>query len=524
MKWKKLVVGVGLVAIGLLVGCSGVDATEIDNNEVADTSKALTTGEPIRIMAPFFGEIAPEEDSAIERKIEAFTGFEIEMTWIPESGYTDRLSLVLAGGDDVPDVLVVPGSPVGNPTIVSSVAAGGFWRLDEHIDQFNYLSMMNPGVRMNASFNGETFGLYRSRDLIRTSITIRRDWLDNLGLDTPTTIDEFTDMLFAFRDQDPDGNGIDDTYGITLPSWDGMNNAGPLDAVAVMFGAPNRTTIVDGEVVFDFMTPEYMKAMEWLRMLFEEGLINRDFVTLPTDDWNNDFLNGYAGVIIDNQSRSMQLAGLKRDAHGVYDGSPWVKQIGTLVAPNVEAILPTTGFNGLNMIPTTSVTSEERLLEVLEFLNLLNSKEMTAVLNIGVENLHWYFNDEGDFEQIVHEDEAVQRQDMATIASFAQIGMSVSGFQFPVALTGDLIETERLEIRDGQHYHDIAVFNPTQPFISETETLRGAILGNIIADARIQFIAGQIDRIEFEAEVQRWLDSGGQEVIEELTELYQLVQ
>lgn len=521
MKWKKLAaLGLGIATVGLLVGCGGDEATETDGNEVVETP----TREPIRVMAPFFGEIAPEENSAVQQKIEDFTGFEIDMTWIPESGYTDRLSLVLAGGDDVPDVLVVPGEPISNPTIVSSVAAGGFWQLDDYIDDFNYLSMMNPDVRMNASFNGETFGLYRTRDLIRTSITIRRDWLDNLGLDTPTTIDEFTEMLFAFRDQDPDGNGMDDTYGITLPSWDGMNNAGPLDAVAVMFGAPNRTAIVDGEVIFDFMTPEYMEAMEWLRMLFEEGLINRDFVTLPTDDWNNDFLNDNAGVIIDNQSRSMELARLMGDANDVEDGSPWVTQIGNLTTPNVNAILPTTGFNGLNMIPTTSVTSEERLLEVLEFLNLLNSEEMTAVLNIGVEDLHWHFNDEGEFERIINEDEGVHRQDMATIASFAQISMGVSGFQFPVASTGNEIETERIAIRDGQHYRDIAVFNPTQPFISETETMRGAILQNIIADARIQFIAGQIDREGFEAEVQRWLDSGGQDVIEELTELYQAAQ
>jgi len=528
-KWKKiLMLCVSLTMAILLVACGGGDndnsQTQAQNSgggEVATpaSDSTSTTREPIRIMAPFFGDIAPEENSAVQQKIEEYTGFEVDITWIPDSGYADRLSLVLAGGDDVPEILVVPGSPISNPAIVSAVNAGGFWQLDDHIDQFNYLSMMNPGVRMNASFNGETFGLFRSRDLIRTSFTIRRDWLDELGLDMPTTIDELTDMLFAFRD-DIEG----DTYGITLPSWDGINNAGPLDAVAVMFGAPNRTAIIDGEVVFDFMTPEFMEAMEWMKMLFEEGLINRDFVTLPTDDWNNDFLNNRAGVIIDNQSRSMQLAGLKRDAHEVEDGSPWVAQLGTVSTQSGEFILPTVGFNGLNMIPTMSVTSEERLLEILDFLNSLNSEEMTAVLNLGVRDLHWQFDDEGIFERIFLEDEVAQRQDMATIASFAQIGMGVAGFPIPVALTGDQIETERIAIRDGQHYHNIAVFNPTQPFISETETLRGAVLGNIIPDARIQFIAGQIDRAGFEAEVQRWLDAGGAEVIAELTELYNASQ
>jgi putative aldouronate transport system substrate-binding protein len=329
-------------------------------------------------------------------------------------------------------------------------------------------------------------------------------------------------MLFAFRDEIK-GN----TYGITLPQWDGMNNHGPLDIITVMFGAPNRTAVIDGEVVFDFMTPEYLEALEWLRMLFEEGLINSDFVTLPTDEWNNDFMNDRAGVIIDMQSRGMSLSNLMRDRFEAEEGSDWVAMIGNFTTPNADAILPTTGFNGLLMIPTMSVQTEERLLEILTFLNALNAEEIHQVLNLGIKGVHWHFNADGNFERIVNPDEAVDRQDVATIASFAQIGMGVSGFLLPAAFnedTGTRLELERVAIRDGQRYEDIAVFNPTQPFTSETETLRGAILGNIIADARIQFIAGQIDRAGFEAEVQRWLDSGGSDVIAELTDLYQATQ
>ena len=503
MKWKKAVYcGLGLFSLGFLGGCSSTGGSD--------------TGEPIRIMAPVFGETAPEDDSDIQQKLEELTGHEIDITWIPDSSYGDRLSIVLAG-DDVPDILV----STGGSTITSGVANGAFWQLDDYIDQFEYLSQMDPNIRMNASFNGDTFGIYRSRDVIRSSVIIRRDWLENLGLEAPTTIDEFTEMLIAFRDEDPTGTG-EDTYGLIIPKWDGINNGGPFDIINTWFGVPNRTTVdEDGNVIFDFMTDEYMEALEYLKMLFDEDLINRDFAILPTDDWNNDFINGRAGVIIDTQSRGNEVAGLLASANDVEDGSPWVTMIGNITTDNADAILPTDGFNGHLMIPVQSVQSEERLLEVLDFIDKLNSEEVHQLLNLGIEGVHWQLTGDGGFENIQIDDEALARQNSANRASFAQLSMGVAGFQLPTSLTGTQLETERISIRDGEEWLEKAVFNPTASLTSEVETTRGATLGNIIADARVQFISGQIDQDEFLAEVERWKESGGNDVIAELTELYQ---
>jgi len=508
MKVKKfMALSLGLASAGFLAACAGNETTG--------------TGAPIRIMTPVFGDTAPEENNDIQQSIEYLTGFEMDITWVPVDSYGDRLSIVMASGEDMPEVLVIPGGDYRSGTITSGVNTGAFWNLDPFLDEFPYLAQMNPDVRMNASFNGYTYGLFRARDLVRQAIIIRRDWLDNLGMSNPTTIDELTEVLFAFRDNDPDGNGIDDTYGLIVPNF-----LGTFDLVQLMFGAPNGTKIdVDGNVVFDFMTEEYMQALEWLRMLHAEGIMNSDFITKPAEDWNNDFVNDRAGMIIDTQSRGMQISNLMRDANGVDDGSPWVTMVGTVEGPRGKFIEALPGFNGAVMIPTVSVQTEERLREVLTFLNALNSEEMHTKLHLGIEDVHWTFNADGQFETIRPDDEAEVRQINANIASFAQIGMmGAPGQQLPFAVTGHQIETERITIRDGEYYHNIAVFNPTLSFVSETEQLRSAILGNIIPDARVQFIAGIIDRAGFEAEVQRWLDSGGQDIIEELTALYHASQ
>ena len=49
---------------------------------------------------------------------------------------------------------------------------------------------------------------------------IRQDWLDNLKLEVPTTIDELEEVMRAFTEDDPDGNGQDDTYGLGGDGYD----------------------------------------------------------------------------------------------------------------------------------------------------------------------------------------------------------------------------------------------------------------------------------------------------------------
>ncbi len=65
-----------------------------------------------------------------------------------------------------------------------------------------------------ATINGHNYGMaIPSSTQGIEGLVIRKDWLDNLGLDVPTTLDEFYDMLYAFTYNDPDGNGKNDTYG-----------------------------------------------------------------------------------------------------------------------------------------------------------------------------------------------------------------------------------------------------------------------------------------------------------------------
>ena len=59
---------------------------------------------------------------------------------------------------------------------------------------------------------------------------IRKDWLAKLGLKEPQTVDDLYTIAKAFTEQDPDGNGKKDTYGLIIPKWPGnYASASPYD-------------------------------------------------------------------------------------------------------------------------------------------------------------------------------------------------------------------------------------------------------------------------------------------------------
>jgi|GEM_PF-1463523 len=99
---------------------------------------------------------------------------------------------------------------------------------------------------------------------------IRKDWLDKLGLAVPTTVDEYYTVLKAFREQDPNGNGIKDE----VPYFD---TYGSLNALIQLFGAHTGWYVADdGAPYYGKITEEYKNAIKNLARWHAEGLIDPD--------------------------------------------------------------------------------------------------------------------------------------------------------------------------------------------------------------------------------------------------------
>src|SRR5699024_4516448 len=94
-----------------------------------------------------------------------------------------------------------------------------------------------------ASINGQTFGIFRLRDPMRAAITLRKDWLDALGLDEPETTSDLQEIARAFSEEDPAGDGA------APPGWSSPPGKGTATTVPTTCGRPGRAPRTCGRTV-----------------------------------------------------------------------------------------------------------------------------------------------------------------------------------------------------------------------------------------------------------------------------------
>ncbi len=131
----------------------------------------------------------------------------------------------------------------------------------------------------------------------------RHDWLENLGLEEPKTLDEFHDMLYAFTFDDPDGNGVDDTYGLgSIWGWGGVWPV--YGAFGFNNGSRSGSFYLhdDGSVTYTTVTDEYKQALGVIRDWYQEGIIEPEGVTDDRSALRAKWANGTIGAMGDSIS------------------------------------------------------------------------------------------------------------------------------------------------------------------------------------------------------------------------------
>ena len=141
---------------------------------------------------------------------------------------------------------------------------------------------------------------------------IRQDWLDELGLSMPETQDELVEVLKAFRDQDPNGNGIADeipTGGRAEARW--MDDLFAMYGVAMWEGYP-QFDLYDGELTYSAVTPNMRDALEWISELYQEGLIDPETLLNDKAGWEGKVNSNQVGVFFHQGRYSYQYAEIGR--------------------------------------------------------------------------------------------------------------------------------------------------------------------------------------------------------------------
>ena len=238
-------------------------------------------------------------------------GIDIKYKWITKSGeeYSQKLNLSIAVGD-IPDIMNLGHPPVD---IKRLYEAGQLQPLDDVYPKYASKALIEDVYQYSSeasfksvTFDGELYAIPRTWELAGEGHTAfiwtRKDWMDNLGISVPKTMDDVLAMARAFNEDDPDGNGVDDTYGLLLHK--NLFYAGAADIVPFFnaYGAyPDIWVDRGGKLVYGSVMPEMKKPLSILRQAFKEGVIDQEFGTRPWGNMPQELSAGRVGMLFGAQ-------------------------------------------------------------------------------------------------------------------------------------------------------------------------------------------------------------------------------
>ena len=469
----------------------------------------------ITMMQELFTDQAPDTTNQWYQKMEEMTGVKMEVNFVPTLSYVDKITAFIAS-KSLPMVFTANGNVLRNNNLLMALDSDGFWALDDYIKDYPELyNFVGEQVWENSKVHGKIYGIPRLRILPRNGLIIRQDWLDALNLEMPETFDELYEVAKAFTENDPDGNGQNDTVGI-VTAYQGVGNRGwnGFQTLATAFGAPNGWAYQDGTMVPDFGTQEYMTALKYIKKLYDDGYMNKDFAEINAQARYENFDKGtygmVFGVIDDVNARNVNLPQVVEGA--VATVVPALHEEGE--EPRCNA---TAGYNGIIMFTKFgdgAIKTEEDLRKILSYYNTLATQEIQDMTLYGIEGVHYEVKD-GKRELIMNESSnsaqlTVDMGDIGQILMSAAYMRKDSDTEIQTALYDTIEEREAYCVTDASIGLE-----------SETYDDVGSELDTIMMDAAVKFVIGSIDEDGYWKEYDSWLNRGGEDVIKEYTAQYE---
>ncbi len=514
-----------IMAVSVVAGCSGGSTnptsvgTSAEKGSSSPSSESSSEAFKLSFMTTdhFGSPLSGSDSETVIAKMKEYTNTEVEFIWVANDSYEDKLGVTLMDQASMPMVMTIPKML---PTVVSAASAGAFWDLTEFLQDtsaYPNLSKANPQVNQAITINNQLIGIYRARPIGRNGLGYRKDWAEKLGLSEPKTVEDVYNMAKAFREQDPDGNGVKDTYGIALSKY-----TGPFDIMQTWFGAGNGWVEEEGNLVPVHQTKEYMEALTWLRKMYEEDLVYKDWAVRDSSTWSDSVKNGECGIFVDvlDSSRRIWDYFVTNEVKAVTgDGLASMGFVGAIAKDksSEHKTLATSGYNGFFVITKAAAKTKEDVEKCLHFLDKMCDDEMLVLADYGLEGIDWEKNDKGEIKVITTDLVMNQKNNNGLNQVVAYIPNLMS--QNPKLAMN---EREILENEVKTSNAANAVFNPAAGYLvnSQTYSLNGANLDQILDDARTQYIVGQIDDVGLEAAWANWDSQGGSEVIKEVNALF----
>lgn len=500
MSKSKFTIIFGLLAVGL-TSCGRFQGRAEEGAGDGKVSFMLvdTSGNPL----------SGDGAGKIVERMREWTGVDVDFIYVPTDQYEAKLSETLKNPGGAPMIMHVNKM---NQEIVKAANDGLFWDLNEFIwdpEKYPNLSKANRNVCRSLEVNGKLIGIYKARDIGRNGLSYRTDWAERLGIPEPKTPEDVYEMMRAFTYGDPDGNGVDDTWGLAM-----CNYTGPFDIIQTWFGCGNGWAEENGKIVPVHQTAAYKDALDWLRTLYSEGLIPRDWREREAKTWQAQVTGGHAGVFIDVMDGGRRIWDnlVTNKVPSVTDSS---KTAGMTLTGSINgATLATSGYNGFLVV--TKTADRETVEKCLHYLDKMCDDEMVVMAAYGLEGIHYELKGGNIVRAADHKKTSADYSALNQTQCFIP---NVLNNAKP-SLAQD--ERKKREIQVIKDNEKVAVFNPAVSYLANSPTYakEGGKLDRIISEARTKYICGEMNEAGLQDAFDQWNKGGGTAVLSEVNEQY----
>ena len=461
----------------------------------------------LSIMVNFNMPEPPRDNSDMLLYLRNTLKADIDFNWYPTPAYGNALGVRLSA-NDLPDAVVVRGS-AKPANIVSAVRDCMFWELDPYLSNPAWpgLAKLSPDRYNNIRIDGKVYGLPIERELVQAGVLYRQDWLDNLGIAEPRNMDDIWNIIQAFSQRNPDGSGRE----ITGLSMKGSNLSGKVTDVSVYYGGQMEWYWDPAARIVRHQTedPAFYRSMDFHRDAYARRFFVQDLVELTDEYLPID--QGRAGLVFFSDFNDVVDTQLSVSA--VFPEAR-INFTQRLIGPNGNIVNRShIGFNGGFYFPRTASRNQARFEEVLRFFDLLGSDDAILTLRRGIRDKH-YTVQNGVLAATADQIRNFRERDFPDAQLITPFGVTrviPEGFSDPLtqAIFDSMINY------DGDRFLSIS-----DVYISETAVRLGGTLSQILSDARMRYVLGDINRAQFDSEVARWRAAGGDQVQRDYTTVF----
>lgn len=330
-----------------------------------------------------FPEGSDESNNIFVDYLRSVTPYDYEYTFYKDA--SDRNALIASGNQY--DMVRLGGGE--GLDLLKLQQQGYLAPLDEAIQSANYLldPAQTPASAWNrCTIDGKRYAVPCSWMELYYSIAVRTDWMEKLGLSTPKTIDEFKQMLIAFRDGDPDGNGANDT----IP----MTSFGDIGALLPFFrglyGIQGEYMDVEGQVTYTLTEPQAREMVGFMAGLYAEQLLDMEFATMTGELAAQKITSDQAAVCW-TAWWDMKIWNKTFAEYGFEEAPFWWMDPPADIDGNPAKFQPSGPIEQLLCFPVGGHTAE-----AIDYVNTTLNPEVAETLTFGFEGTHWDRDAEGN--------------------------------------------------------------------------------------------------------------------------------